>query len=150
MIELIDITNTVNLQFDIAGCEFPDSKDNWYLLKVFVQQGSNRFEKTDSVIEIADLHKLYNWFNDLSKNRLPSEAQLCFTEPYFSLAFISYKNQVVTISITLNYEFEPDFCFEFSDELQNSWTMVFELSKYNLVTILENLKQWIVKSPHRK
>ncbi|MCX8649990.1 hypothetical protein J3U21_06320 [Gilliamella sp. B2776] len=79
MIELIDITNTVNLQFDIVGCEFPDSKDNWYLLKVFVQQDSNRFEKTDSVIEIADLHKLYNWFNDLSKNRLPSEAQLCFT-----------------------------------------------------------------------
>lgn len=149
MIELTDITNTVNLQFGIVGYEFPDSKDDWCLLKVIVQQSGNRFEKTDPALEIADLHTLYNWFNDLSKSRLPSDAKLDFTEPCFSLAFISYKNQMVTISITLSCELKPDFCFDASYDLQNDWTIAFELSKYNLVRILENLKQWIEKYPSR-
>lgn len=149
MIELTDITKTVNLQFDIVGYEFPDSKDNWCLLKVIVQQSGNRFEKTDPALEIADLRTLYNWFNDLSKSQLPSDAKLRFTEPCFSLAFISYKNQIVTISITLSCELEPDFCLDAPYELQDNWTIFFELSKDNLATILEHLKQWIVKFPYR-
>ena len=149
MIELTDITKTVNLQFDIVGYEFPDSKDNWCLLKVIVQQSGNRFEKNDPALEIADLRTLYNWFNDLSKSQLPSDAKLRFTEPCFSLAFISYKNQIVTISITLSCELEPDFCLDAPYELQDNWTIFFELSKDNLATILEHLKQWIVKFPYR-
>jgi hypothetical protein len=149
MIELTDITKTVNLQFDIIGYEFPDSKDDWCLLKVIVQQSGNRFEKTDPALEIADLHTLYNWFNDLSKSKLPSDAKLWFTESCFSLAFISYKNQIVTISITLSCELEPDFCLDAHYELQDNWTIVFELSKDNLATILKHLKQWIVKFPYR-
>ena len=149
MIELTDITKTVNLQFNIVGYEFPDSKDDWCLLKVIVQQSGNRFEKTDPALEIADLRTLYNWFNDLSKSQLPSDAKLRFTEPCFSLAFISYKNQIVTISITLSCELEPDFCLDAPYELQDNWTIFFELSKDNLATILEHLKQWIVKFPYR-
>lgn len=149
MIELTDITNTVNLQFDIVGYEFPDSKDDWCLLKVIVQQSGNRFEKTDPALEIADLHTLYNWFNDLSKGQLPSNAKLWFTEPCFSLAFISYKNQKVTISITLSCELEPDFCLDVPYELQDNWTIFFELSKYNLAMIVKHLNQWIITFPYR-
>ncbi|OCF91939.1 hypothetical protein A9G17_01830 [Gilliamella sp. wkB7] len=149
MIELTDITKTVNLQFNIVGYEFPNSKDDWCLLKVIVQQSGNRFEKTDPALEIADLRTLYNWFNDLSKSQLPSDAKLRFTEPCFSLAFISYKNQIVTISITLSCELEPDFCLDAPYELQDNWTIFFKLSKDNLATILKHLKQWIVKFPYR-
>ena len=150
MIELTDITNTVNLQFAIVGYEFPDCKDNWCLLKVIVQQNSNRFEKTDPALEIADLQRLYNWFEDLSKSRLPSHAELWFTEPCFSLAFIANRNQKVTISIKLSCELKPDFCFDDLYELHDDWTIVFELTKSNLIAILENLKQWMVKFPPRK
>ncbi|TSJ92154.1 hypothetical protein FPQ14_02585 [Gilliamella apicola] len=150
MIELTDITNTINLQFAVVGYEFPDSKDNWCLLKVIVQQNNNRFEKTDPALEIADLHTLYNWFDDLSKSQLPSHAELWFTEPCLSFAFIANKNQKVTISIKLSGELKPDFCFDEPYELHNDWTIVFELTKPNLKAILENIKQWIVKFPHRK
>lgn len=150
MIELTDITNTINFQFAIVGYEFPDSKDNWCLLKVIVQQNNNRFEKTDPALEIADLHTLYNWFDDLSKSRLPSHAELWFTDPCFSLAFIASKNQKVTISIKLSGELKPDFCFDDPYELHNDGTIVFQLAESNFIAILENLKQWIEKYPPRK
>lgn len=119
MIKLADITNMINLQLDIVGYEFSENEYNWCLRKVIVQKSGNQFEKNDPSLEITDLYKLYDWFNDLSKGRLPRDAEFRFTEPCFSLAFISYKNQIVIISIMLNYGFEPNFCFNYHYKLQD-------------------------------
>ncbi|WP_294965169.1 hypothetical protein [uncultured Gilliamella sp.] len=151
MIVLQNVGNTVNLQLDIIGYQFPNYSDNWCLLKIIVQHHNKRFEKIDPALEVSDLYKIYRWFNALAKGCLPFDSVLCFTEPCLELSFISYnnENEIVRISITLNCEIKPDFALDDPDNLIEDWTLYFDLSKNTFESILKNIDQWIQDYPLR-
>ncbi len=93
MIELNNIENNVRLKCDIVGYEFPDNlEDNWCILRVEVKQENQTFVRVDPALETTELVELYEWFESISKNRLPQYAQLTFTEPCISIEFLACKN----------------------------------------------------------
>lgn len=149
MIVLLNINHNVELQLDIVGYQFPDISDNWCLLKVTVLHNHHLFEKVDPALEVPDLYKLYHWFNALAQGRLPTYAELNFTEPCLSLNFISYHDEIVRISITLNCEIMPDFALDDSTHLIKDWTLFFDLSKNTFELILKSIQQWIQDYPKR-
>lgn len=150
MITLQNVNNNVDLQLDVIGYQFPDSSDNWCLLKVKVLHNHHLFEKVDPALEVTDLYKLYDWFNALAQGCLPTYSGLYFTEPCLELSFISYHNEIVRISITLNCEIKPDFALDSPDNLSEDWRLYFDLSKNNFESILKNIEQWIQDYPSRR
>ena len=150
MLELSNVENKVHLKCQISGYQFPDSKrDDWCLLKLEVKQGEQYFERTDPAIETTELEHLYDWLKCLSERRLPRFASLSFTEPCISFNFLACTDDSVRISINLSHELKPDFELNQLGFSNNDWKIVFNLSKENILTILENIRQTLELFPER-
>lgn len=150
MIKLKNKENTVELQLDIVGYQFPKTQDNWCLLQVCVQQGDQHFQKTEPALQTTDLKDLYNWFDALANARLPSYACMDFIEPCLSLAYVSYIKQAITIAITLECEIKPNFPRKHPHGHDDNWTLEFELHEQDLIQIRQNIQQWIQNYPSRE
>lgn len=150
MIKLKNNDTNIKLKCGIAGYQFPDDhEDNWCLLKIEVQQDEQIFEATDAALYATELTELYEWFQCLSENRLPTYAHLSFFEPCISFKFLSCKEKSIEISVLLDDELKPDFALKQSESDNTDWNIVFKLSEQDFEKILEGIKTTIKHFPVR-
>ena len=150
MIKLKNIDGKVNLSIEVKGYQFPESeKDDWCLLKVLVEQGNNSVELLDPAIETTELVQLLLWFSRLAEGRLPRYAHLTFTEPCISFNFLSFKDDVIRISVTLSHELKPDFPLVQFGRESSEWCIVFELSENQFKNIRNGIKSTLKRYPIR-
>jgi len=118
MIELKCEPNDLTLNLTISG--FTDESGDWIELQVGITQGKNLFSKTGSWLEAKDIWTISEWFNALSKNRLPKSASISFQKPNLSFNYLdsSYAGVVITVKIEPEegLDFKPrqfhPHCFE--------------------------------------
>ena len=150
MIELTNIENKVSFICEIIGYEFPDIPDNdGCLLRVRIKEGDNFFEVVDPALEATELIYIFEWFQSLSKNRLPRYAHLTFTEPCISFNYLSIKDDIIKISVELSHELKPDFKLDQFGFYDFEWDIVFELSSVDFKQILKSINTTILKYPRR-
>lgn len=158
MIKLTSHRDNIHFECNIVGYQFPDTADEWCLLRIKVIQNDRIFEKIDPALETMDLPELHNWFNALANNTLPSTSQLWFTEPCISFDFNGYRNGLVYISINLSHELKPDFMFDDQigfdtkdeDNQYQPATLQFALAPDDFTAILHYLSAAIEQYPKRK
>jgi len=150
MLTLLNVENRVKLECHIVGYQFPENAhDDWLLLKIKVTQGDLVFERVDAALETIELVELRQWFMSLSNNRLPRYAELHFTEPCVSLAFLACTKNYVRISITLSHELKPDFKLEQFNTTYKDWNIVFELTDRNFKDAIHGIETAIQQYPIR-
>lgn len=150
MIQLTNIDNKVNFECKVTGYQFPEiADDNWCFLNVIVTQGQNKFETSDPALEVNELKDIHEWFSSLSERQLPKYAGLTFTEPCISFEFLSCKNDIVRISITLSHELMPNFKLEQFKSEQPDWCLVFDLNMSDFKAILNGLETTMNRYPIR-
>ncbi|MET1255630.1 hypothetical protein [Aliikangiella maris] len=150
MIKLKNIEGKVSLSIEVVGYQFPESeKDDWCLLKVQVEQDNDSIELIDPAIETTELAQLLLWVSSLSEGRLPRYAHLTFIEPCISFNFLSFKDDIVRISITLSHELKPNFpLIQFGNE-SSEWCIVFELNENQFTNIRNGIKSTLERYPIR-
>lgn len=150
MLNLKNVEGSVELNCEIIGYQFPDSKkDDWCLLKVSIKQENERCELVDPALEAAELEQLENWFTCLAEKRLPKYARLTFTEPCISFEFLAYRDGLVRIAVRLGHELKPNFKLKKFRSESSDWGVVFEINERQFEGILSGIRKTLLKYPVR-
>jgi len=156
-----------DLTFKLSTSGFAHKDEEWLELHVEVTQGKNRYSETGSWLEARDIWTIANWFNALSKNRLPKSGSLSFMEPNININFIATSERGVMISVELEAEFEMNFMVQqfhpglfvdgksFKDILKGGGydpydygnELIFEIKSDEFPNIIHSLKEAGLKYP---
>lgn len=139
MEKIVFKNESLKLEFrlSIVNYQFPDKQSdydgNWLMLKYECYYRDKKFVVEDPSILTSELKGIYNWFNNISQNRIPWSVSLGFLEPNLRFILYSNKNDIIRFGIQLDLEAKPPFnieeyTLEWLDDEENEFIMFFESS----------------------
>lgn len=150
MFTLTNIENQITVSCNVIDYEFPDDRtDNWCVVKTEVKQGERSFKVTRALFETEELVNIFNWFDALSRGRLPAVAMLTFIEPYIRFQFLSYRDGVVQIGIWLEEQLKPDFKIKQFKMKKREWCIICDLDQEIFGELLKTIGDSVEHFPVR-
>jgi hypothetical protein len=144
------------VEIEITGYQFPEitvaeslSADNWLNIALNVKSNFGNWSTVYPSMTTADVEKLINWFDKLSKNINPGRTFLSFIEPnlFFEL-FNEFDSDKKMIRINFDLEFRPPYItlIDFDKE----YFVDIRPNNLELKKIAIELKKELDKYPDRK
>jgi hypothetical protein len=150
MFDAVNVDGGVHLAFGVAGYEFPDTADDWCLVRVAVRQGAESFDAADPAIEATELPAIRDWFRALAADRLPRYACLSFTEPCLAFEFLARDDAGVRSVVCLSAELRPPFPLRQLGYEDAEWGVVFHLSPERLGAVASAVEATLGRFPARR
>ena len=105
--------NNQTVEIKISNYQFPSETDddwdkNWLNIYLKVKSDVGNWQTIDPSLTTWEVNELINWFNTLSKDRLPEYRQLRFTEPNLSFELLdSNRKSLKMFRINFRLELRP-------------------------------------------
>ena len=150
MFNATNVDDSVHLQCEIVGYQFPDTPgDDWCLVRVLARHTQKSFEKVDPALEATDLLRIRDWFRSLAADRLPRFAHLTFIEPCLSFQFLATDSAGVRFAVHLGAELRPSFKLCQLSCVTDEWGVVFHLDAERLAAVVAAVEGAIERFPTR-
>jgi hypothetical protein len=137
------------VELRVLGYQFPTGTDhewdkNWLRIYVNVKSEIGFWQTIDPSLTTWEVHKLIEWFNDLSRNNDVEFAEMLFVEPNLSFEILEKSENLKTIQIKFNAESKLQ-----SVDEDKEYFVVFQFSNQELATIARDLNNELSKFPVR-
>lgn len=148
----------LELDFSIAGYEFPDAKSeldaNWLIVGLECRYQNKIFATKDPSIEVGELDDIWKWFHSISFDTIPAYTNLSFLEPNLEFQLFRKDKGAIRFGIKLDAESKPPFLIrELAVEevdFDDIFTAVFESSFQELRTIADSFQNLLATFPFRE
>lgn len=137
------------VELRILGYQFPigvhdEWDENWLRIYLNVKSDVGFWQTVDPSLTTWEVHKLIEWFNNLSQNSEVEFTEMIFVEPNLSFKLLEKSEDIKTIQIRFNAESKPQSAGEDEEYFVN-----FQFSNQELSTIAMELNNELLKFPVR-